>query len=141
MRPTQLASTTVPPRENEASGVSRLIAGARARGSNADVLAAIHSDVVRVSAAIEPGEQTRAERASTKRPRRSQPETCPGDSGTLLSPAVVAQMLGVTRGTLRTMRHQKRGPDFVKERGARGVWYYEDVVNGYRRDHFQFVDL
>lgn len=94
-----------------------------------------HSEQARVDS----GFFEKAESASKQRIRRRQPETCPGDSGTLLSPARVAILIGVTVQTLRTMRSHRRGPDYVKN-GAR-VWYYSDVVDEWRRENFRFIDL
>jgi hypothetical protein len=78
--------------------------------------------------------------APPKRMRRRQPDSIFDENGhELLSPSVVAGMIGVTIETLRTMRHQMRGPSPTKI-GAR-VWYYRDEVGVWLRENRRFIDF
>jgi len=78
--------------------------------------------------------------ASPPRVRRRQPDSIFDENGhEMLSPSVVAAMIGVTVETLRTMRHQMRGPSPTKI-GAR-IWYYRDEVEEWLREHRRFIDF
>lgn len=78
--------------------------------------------------------------------RRRQPDSIEGEHGVLLSPHVVAGMLGVQTGTLKTwrylgkdaMRPESRLHEHVKL--CRKVWYYRDVVLEFKRKNLRYVD-
>lgn len=76
-----------------------------------------------------------------KRAHRRQPDRMQGEHGVLLSPHVVAGMLGVTTETLRTWRYLgKRLHEHVKDVYGR-VWYYSDVVKEYQTNNpLRYVD-
>ena len=75
-----------------------------------------------------------------KRARRRQPDSIFDENGhEMLSPSAVSGMIGVTVETLRTMRHQMRGPSPTKI-GAR-VYYYRDQVEWWLREHRRFIDF
>ena len=78
--------------------------------------------------------------------RRRQPDSIEGEHGVLLSPHVVAKMLGVTTGTLRTWRYlgvdERRPWSRLHEHVTllRRIWYYRDVVLEFKRNNLRYID-